>query len=55
MCTDEETAIVHAFLEAIHEDNPRWMAFVRAKGVGDHVEEDAKKQLDAFRQGFDHD
>jgi len=55
MCTDEETAIVHAFLEAMHEDNPRWMAFVRAKGVGDHVEEDAKKQLDAFRQGFDHD
>jgi predicted nucleotidyltransferase len=53
LCTDEETKIVHAFLETMDEDNPRWMAFVRAKGVGDHLEEDARKQLGAFRQGFD--
>ena len=31
------------------------MSFVQARGVGDHVEEDARAQLGAFRQGFDHD
>jgi len=53
LCNDEEAQIVHAFLEAMNEDNPAWMAFIRARGVGDHVEEDARKQLDTFRRGFD--
>jgi predicted nucleotidyltransferase len=54
LCTDDEVAIVHAFLDAMDEDNPAWMSFVRARGVGDHVEQDARAQLDTFRQGFDH-
>lgn len=54
LCTNDEVAIVHAFLDAMDEDNPAWMSFVRARGVGDHVEEDARAQLDTFRQGFDH-
>jgi hypothetical protein len=39
---------------ALDENNPAWMSFVRARSVGDHVEEDARAQLDTFRQGFDH-
>ena len=54
LCTNEEIAIVHDFLDAMHEDNPEWLSFVRARGVGNHVEEDARAQLDTFRQGFDH-
>ena len=53
LCTDEEVQIVHGFLEAMNEDGPAWMAFVRARGVGDHVEEDARKELEIFRRGFD--
>lgn len=53
LCNDEEVQIVHSFLETMNEDNPTWMTFVRARGVGDHVEEDARKQLGAFRRGFD--
>ena len=53
LCSDEEVQVVHSFLEAMTEDNPTWMIFVRARGVGDHVEEDARKQLDTFRRGFD--
>lgn len=53
LCNDEEAQIVHSFLEAMTEDSPTWMTFVRARGVGDHVEEDARKQLDTFRRGFD--
>jgi hypothetical protein len=55
LCTDEEVVVVHAFLDAMHEDNPAWMSFVRVRGVGDHVEEDARAQLDVFRRGFDYD
>ena len=44
---------VNAFLAAMNENNPAWMAFVRARGVGDHVEEDARAQLDAFRKRFE--
>ena len=43
----EETAIVYAFLAAMNENNPALMFFVRARGVGDHVEEDASAPLDA--------
>jgi len=53
LCTNDEVKLVRAFLEAMDEDNPAWMSFVRARGVGDHVEEDARAQLDAFNQGFD--
>ena len=53
LCTPEEAAIVNAFLAAMNENNPAWMAFVRARGVGDHVEEDARAQLDAFRKSFE--
>lgn len=53
LCNDEEVQIVHSFLGTMNEDNPNWMTFVRARGVGDHVEEDARKQLEAFRRGFD--
>jgi predicted nucleotidyltransferase len=53
LCTDEEVLMVHAFLGALDENNPAWMSFVRARGVGDQVEEDARSQLDSFRQGFD--
>jgi len=53
LCTSEEAAIVNAFIAAMNENNPAWMAFVRARGVGDHVEEDARAQLDAFRKGFE--
>jgi predicted nucleotidyltransferase len=53
LCADDEVQIVHAFLEAMNEANPAWMTFVRARGVGDHVEEDARAQIDTFRQGFD--
>jgi hypothetical protein len=28
---------VYTFLDAMNEVNPAWMAFVRARGVGDHV------------------
>jgi len=54
LCTLEEAGIVNAFLVAINENNPAWMSFVRARGVGDHVEEDARAQLEAFQQGFSH-
>jgi predicted nucleotidyltransferase len=54
LCTNDEVAIVRAFLDAMDEDDPAWMSFVRARGVGDHVEDDARAQLDVFRQGFDH-
>ncbi|MGA3092771.1 MAG: nucleotidyl transferase AbiEii/AbiGii toxin family protein [Terriglobales bacterium] len=53
LCSPEEAAIVNAFLAAMNENNPAWMSFVRARGVGDHVEEDARAQLDAFRKGFE--
>ena len=53
LCTPEDAAIVNAFLAAMNENNPAWMSFVRARGVGDHVEEDARAQLDTFRKGFD--
>jgi len=54
LCTLEEAGIVNAFLAAMNENNPAWMSFVRARGVGDHVEEDARAQLGAFQQGFSH-
>jgi predicted nucleotidyltransferase len=44
---------LNAFLAAMNENNPAWMSFVRARGVGDHVEEDARAQLDAFRKAFE--
>jgi hypothetical protein len=44
---------VNAFLAAMNENYAAWMSFVRARGVGDHVEEDARAQLDTFRKGFD--
>lgn len=53
LCNDEEAEIVHEFLDAMNEEKPVWMVFVRARGVGDNVEEDAGKQLDTFRRGFD--
>jgi predicted nucleotidyltransferase len=53
LCADDEVQIVHTFLEVMNEANPAWMAFVRARGVGDHVEEDARAQLDTFRRAFD--
>jgi len=53
LCTDEEMVIVRGFLDAMDEANPAWMSFVRARGVGDHIEEDARGQLDTFRRGFD--
>jgi len=55
LCKEEETRIVYRFLEQMNEENPAWMAFVRARGVGDHVEEDARKHLDTFRRGFEVD
>jgi len=54
LCRDDEVIVVHAFLDAMDEDNPAWMSFVRARGIGDHVEEYARAQLDTFRQGFNH-
>ena len=53
LCADDEVQIVYTFLEAMSEANPAWMEFVRARGVGDHVEEDARAQLDTFRRAFD--
>jgi predicted nucleotidyltransferase len=53
LCTPEELATVNAFLAAMSENHPAWMSFVRARGVGEHVEEDARAQLDAFRRGFE--
>jgi predicted nucleotidyltransferase len=53
LCADDEVQIVYTFLDAMNEINPAWMAFVRARGVGDHVEEDARAQIDTFRQGFE--
>ncbi len=53
LCTLEEAEIVNAFLAGMNENDPAWMSFVGARGVGDHVEEDARAQLDAFRKGFD--
>jgi predicted nucleotidyltransferase len=52
LCTDQEAQVVYAFLDAMKENNPAWMSSVRARGVGDHVEKDARAQLEAFRQGF---
>jgi len=40
LCKEEETRIVHEFLEKMNEENPAWMAFVRARRVGDHVQEE---------------
>lgn len=54
LSTPEEAEIVNAFLAALDENNPAWMSFVRARGVGDHVEEDARSELGAFHQGFSH-
>jgi hypothetical protein len=48
---------VHVFVASMnedYEDNPAWMSFVRARGVGHDVEEDARVQLAAFQQGFSH-
>lgn len=53
LCTLEELPTVNAFLAAMSENHPAWMSFVRARGVGEHVEEDARAQLDAFRRGFE--
>ena len=53
LCSPEEIGIVNVFLAAMNENNAAWISFVRARGVGDHVEEDARAQLDTFRQGFD--
>ncbi|HVR26493.1 MAG TPA: hypothetical protein VMU26_24590 [Candidatus Polarisedimenticolia bacterium] len=53
ICTPEEVGIVNAFLAAMNEDNPAWMSFVRPRGVGDRIEQDARAQLDTFRKGFD--
>jgi predicted nucleotidyltransferase len=53
LCADDEAHVVYAFLDALNEANPAWMAFVRARGVGDHVEGDARAQIDTFRQGFE--
>jgi hypothetical protein len=53
LCADDERQIVYAFLDAMNEVNPAWMAYVRVRGVGDHVEKDARAQLDTFRRGFD--
>jgi predicted nucleotidyltransferase len=53
LCTPEKLAIVNAFLAAMNENHPAWMSFVRARGVGDDVEEDARAQLDALRGGFE--
>ncbi len=53
LCSNDEARIVYKFLDAMNEANPSWMAFVRARGVGEHVEEDARAQLDTFRRGFD--
>ena len=52
LCTPEEAAIVNAFLAAMNENNPAWMSFVRARGVGDPVEEDARAQLDGHHLRF---
>ena len=52
LCADEERQVVDAFLAIMNEGVPGWMPFVRARGVGDQVEEDAKAQLEAFRRGF---
>src|SRR5580658_9010110 len=46
LCADDDAQIVYKFLDAMNEVNPAWMAFVRARGVGDHVEEDARAQID---------
>jgi predicted nucleotidyltransferase len=48
----EEAAVVAAFLRTMDEKPPAWMAFVRARSLGDTPEEDARAQLEAFRQGF---
>ena len=53
LCTEEEVHVVRAFLDSMKEDSPAWIAFVRARGVGGHVEDDARKQLESFRKGFD--
>jgi hypothetical protein len=53
LCNEEEVQIVPSFFDTMTEDNPTWMIFVRARGVGDHVEEDARMQLEVFRLGFD--
>jgi hypothetical protein len=53
LCADDDAQIFYTFLDAMNEVNPAWMAFVRARGVGDHVEEDARAQIDTCRQGFD--
>jgi predicted nucleotidyltransferase len=55
LCKEEETRIIHRFLEEMNEENRAWLAFVRARGVGGHGEEDARKQLDTFRRGFEVD
>lgn len=52
-CTEEEVHVVRAFLDSMKEDSPPWIAFVQARGFGDHVEDDARKQLESFRKGFD--
>jgi len=53
LCNQKEVQLVHSFFDTMTEDNPTWMIFVRARGVGDHVEEDARMQLEAFRLRFD--
>lgn len=49
---EEETAVVNEFLQALEEKPPRWMAFVRARGMGDSLEEDARAQIETFKSGF---
>jgi len=53
LCSPEESEIVRAFLAAMNEDNPAWMSFVRARGVGDQIDEDARDQLKTLRRGFE--
>ena len=44
--------VVHALPNAMDRANPAWMSFVRARGLGEHVEEDARAQLDTFTPGL---
>jgi hypothetical protein len=54
LSNQEEAAVITTFFEAMDEKPPLWMAFVRARSIGDTPEEDARAQLAAFRQGFGH-
>ena len=52
LSNDEEVQLVRSFLETMTADNPTWMTFVRARGVGDHVEEDARKAVGRLSTGI---